>query len=376
MTERKRVKRAHGEGTYTVRSDGRVQYRVLIDGRRIVATGRNRTEAKAKARERAQVLGRRKTTATMRELADEWTELAAAERGLRPTTADNYASLLANHVLPELGEDRLEALTKRRVAQAVQAMGGATSTRRSAYAALVKVLDYAVAQGLLGRNIARDVPRPSRVDAAPRDLTDDEAVRLLRAAKGHRWEVAAWLGLACGMRRGEALGLQWTDVDLTAGVAHVRRNVTRSSAGLVVGEPKTKRGRRMVPLPPAVVAQLKAHRKRQAADQLAAGSAWSDSGHVLTNEAGGVVEPRNLSRAWAGWAAAAGIEDTGTHVGRHYAATTLLASGQASVADVAAMLGHDPAVLLGTYAAAVAQGQRQAADVLGSTLAAGVRKAK
>jgi integrase len=93
---------------------------------------------------------------------------------------------------------------------------------------------------------------------------------------------------------------------------------------------------------------------------------------VLTNGVGGLVEPRTLSRAWEEWAKAAGVEDTGTHLGRHYAATSLLASGAASVADVAALLGHDPAVLLNTYATAVAAGQRAAVDVLGASLTAPV----
>jgi integrase len=91
---------------------------------------------------------------------------------------------------------------------------------------------------------------------------------------------------------------------------------------------------------------------------------------VLTNELGGMAEPRQLSRVWSGWARRAGIKDRGTHVGRHFAATTLLASGRASVADVAQMLGHNPSVLLDTYASAIADGQRAAADVLGSALSA------
>jgi integrase len=105
-----------------------------------------------------------------------------------------------------------------------------------------------------------------------------------------------------------------------------------------------------------VVQALQVHRRAQAAARLAA-TYWHDEGLVLTNGVGGLVEPRTLSRAWEEWAKAAGVEDTGTHLGRHYAATSLLASGAASVADVAALLGHDPAVLLNTYATAVAAGQ-------------------
>jgi hypothetical protein len=62
------------------------------------------------------------------------------------------------------------------------------------------------------------------------------------------------------------------------------------------------------------------------------------------------------------------MTDTGTHTGRPFAASTLLASGSASVADVAAALGHDPSLLLTVYAQAVAAGQRAASDALGAAL--------
>jgi integrase len=83
-----------------------------------------------------------------------------------------------------------------------------------------------------------------------------------------------------------------------------------------------------------------------------------------------VVDPRNLSRAFVEWAKAAGVSDAGTHLGWHFAATMMLSSGRASVADVAAVLGHDPAVLLTTYAAAVSEGQNAAASALGEVLTA------
>lgn len=153
-----------------------------------------------------------------------------------------------------------------------------------------------------------------------------------------------------------------------AGRLTVTGNVTRTrSAGLHRGTTKSRRGRRAVPLGPEVVEALREHRKVQAAERLAA-AAWADSDLVITNEAGGLVDPRALSRVFAAWATAAGVEDTGTHLGRHFAATMMLSSGRASVADVAAVLGHDPAVLLTTYAAAVSQGQQAAAGALGAVL--------
>lgn len=361
-------KRGSGEGSYYRRKDGTWNFRVMIDGVRYSADGRTKTLAKLSALEKAEVGAKPDAIVTFGELVEEWSGLSATRVKLAPSTQDQYRSLLRTHALPTLEKARLDQLTKRVLARAVDGIEGSSSTRRSTYAALVKVLDYGVDTGRLGRNMAREVRRPHAAPAARRELSNAEAGDLIKAASGHRWEVAVWLSLGCGLRRGEVLALRWSDFNRDLTELAVTGNVTRTSAGLVRGAPKTRRGQRMVPVPTAVTTALRAHRAAQAESRLLVGPAWLDLGYVLTNEVGGIVEPRALSRVWAGWAKAAGLSDQGTHLGRHYAATTLLASGAASVADVAAQLGHDPAVLLNTYASAIATSQRAASDVLGASL--------
>jgi|GEM_PF-1344713 len=363
-------KRADGEGTYYARPDdegGGWLYRLSVNGRRVSGSGKTKAAARKVAEDRARLVADKPATSTVEVLVTEWSKLDPASVGLRPTTADQYRALLRRHIVPALGQVRLSNLTRRMVADAVRGVQGSASTRRSTYAALVKVFDHAVGAGVLAVNLARETPRPRAAESRNRAVDQEAARGVLTAATGHRWGVAAWLGFGCGLRRGEVLALRWADVDLELGELAVTGNVTRSSAGLVRGLPKTRRGQRRVPVPAAVVEVLKSHRTTQAAERLAA-LVWTDQGLVLTNEVGGVVEPRALSRAWSGWARSAGLSDRGTHAGRHYAATTLLSSGAASVADVAAALGHDPAVLLNTYAVAVASGQRAASDVLGASL--------
>lgn len=368
-------KRGNQEGTYTQKPNGSWRCRVEVNGQRISATAKTQAAALKAAKDLARRVGDRRGSDTVADVVTAWSALPlagtalGARKPLRATTRDQYLSLLRSRVLPSIGSTKVERLTKRQVADLFPlGDGSSASSLRSTYAALVRVLDYAVERGVVAVNIAREVSRPAAPERRSRHVDREAVSRILAAAAGDRLEVAAWLGFGCGLRRGESLGLRWSDVDLDAGVLSVSGSVTRSSAGLVRGATKTERGRRLVPMPPVVVEQLRAHKKRQAQEQLAAGSAWQPLGMVMTNEIGGMVEPRRLSRQWQQWSKAAGVEDTGTHVARHYAASTLLASGAASVADVAAQLGHDPAVLLNTYAVAVVAGQRAASNVLGDSL--------
>jgi integrase len=346
---------------------------MLVNGQRVSGSGPTQAKAKKSAKERAKLAAKHQTRGTFKELFEEWETLPKDIILIGPSTRDTYRFLIRKHFLPTLGDEMLTKMTEAKVAKALGSLNSlSTSTRRNAYAGLVKVLDYAVSQKRVGTNVARLCNRPVGVSTAGREITQDQVLRILKAARGDRYEVAAWLGFGCGLRRGEILALRWVDVDFERGElavdAHVG-NLTRTSAGLIAGPPKTERGARRVPIPAEVVTRLRAHRRRQLEEQLKAGDAWRYVGTVLTNEIGGYVEPRSLSRSWNKWAKSANVNERGTHAGRHYAASTLLASGRASAADVAAQLGHNPAVLLTTYAAAVAPSQRAAADVLGASLA-------
>jgi integrase len=359
--------RAKGEGAYWQRPNGTWRYRILVEKRRIDGTGATRKEAKVNALAKLHREGPRSTTVTVNDLFAEWHASGLQAAGLRPTTFDQYVSLLRVWVIPTLGDTQVRNLTRNDVAKCVATWTGSASSRRSIYAAFSKLIDHAVSLGILNSNVVRQVPRPAAPEPRHRDVPDDSFPRLLSASDGHRWEIAVWLAFAAGLRRGEILGLQWSDISASTITISNRGNITRSSQGLRQGPPKTRAGVRQIHVSEALDRALSRHKAMQTQMRLAA-PVWTPSDFVLTTHIGGPVEPRALSRAWRGWARTAGLPDKGIHVGRHYASTHMLASGEASVADVAATMGHDPAVLLHTYAAAVATSQRRATDALGETL--------
>lgn len=136
----------------------------------------------------------------------------------------------------------------------------------------------------------------------------------------------------CGLRRGEVLGLHWADVDLDQGVASIRETGEE-------GTPKSESGVRAVPLPAPVATTLRSWRKRQAADQLAWGPDWPETGLVFTREDGTAVPAQWVSVRFETLAYRAGLPPVRFHDLRHGAASLCKAAGL-DTKVISALLGH------------------------------------
>jgi len=132
----------------------------------------------------------------------------------------------------------------------------------------------------LARNPAdtADPPRAPGKHAAMVTWDATETARFLTAVQDDRLYAAFLLLATTGARRGEVLGLCWSDVDLGTGRAAIRQTVITVNNEAQIGEPKTARGRRTIDLDAATVAGLKEHRKRQAQERLLVGQGGVTSG--------------------------------------------------------------------------------------------------
>jgi integrase len=193
---------------------------------------------------------------------------------------------------------------------------------------------------LVERNVATVVRPPSvdRVEVQP--WSTEEASRFLAATVDHRLHALFAVGVALGLRKGELLALRWDDVDLDDGVLHVRQNVQRlPEMGLVFGPPKSNKSRRTIPLPTASARVLRTHRANQAAEALALGQSWVDSGLVFTSTVGTVIEPRNLNRFFDELITKAAVRRIRFHDLRHTCASLLLVQN-VPARVVMEILGH------------------------------------
>ncbi len=240
-------------------------------------------------------------------------------------------------------------------------------------AILRRALADAQRAGLVGRNVAADATPPRIASRPIAYLQPDELRRLLSATAEDPLGPLYALAASTGLRRGELVGLRWTDVDLKAGTLRVARSVGRDEAGgWTAAETKSVRSRRMLPLPSMARNAFDRQRKRQAALKLAAGTAWQDrDALVFTDAVGRPLLPEYVSHAFAKARTVAGLPTATLHQLRHTAATLLLAEG-VPLAVISDWLGHSGiAVTAAHYAAVVPQLRRDAADAMDRALSGG-----
>jgi integrase len=243
--------------------------------------------------------------------------------------------------------------------------GLAESTIRSAYTILHAVLDTAVRDGALASNPAAAIRRPRVTAKEAAHLTPAQVAALLRAAEGSRYAPMFALLVHTGLRRGEALALQWADVDFARSLLRVRGTLSRIDGGLLITEPKTAKSKRFVPISEPAARLLRQVQDSQAEERRLAGSAWRQTGFVFTTELGEPCDPRNALRALRVAATKAGLPHAGLHTLRHSAASVMLTRG-VPLKVVSEILGHSSIAITGDiYGHVSPDVSRQAMDLLG-----------
>jgi len=299
--------------------------------------------------------------------------LATARSSVRPRTHESYTDMVRLHLLPTLGHHRLTTLAPQHVhalLDAKLAEGLSPRTVQYLHAILRRALGQAVRWGVVPRNVAALVspPRVSRRELPV--LTPDEARHLLEHIRGDRLEALYTIALALGLRQGEALGLQWEDVDLENGALRVRHTLQRVDGAPQLMEPKSSQSRRTIAMPSVAVLALREHRTRQLQERLWAGSRWQKSDFIFTSTIGTPLYSRATTQRFQRILTAAGLRRVTFHSLRHACASFLLAQG-VSPRVVMETLGHSQfSTTMDIYAHVMPAMQRDAAERMDALLAA------
>jgi len=201
-------------------------------------------------------------------------------------------------------------------------------------------------------------------------LDENQVQSFLLAARESRYQVLYFLAIATGLREGELLGLQWSDIDWVNRRIQIKRQLQRlpEGKGLTFSEPKSRSGKRVIVVGPVVLEKLRNHLNQQLLIRQFAGDRWQDNDLVFPSTIGTPMEWRNMVRDFKDTLKRAGLPDIRFHDLRHTAATLMLKEG-IHPKVVQERLGHSQISLtLDTYSHVLPSMQEEAAQILDQLL--------
>lgn len=273
-----------------------------------------------------------------------WVEDKQSE--LRYNTLKKYRWLTSHYVVPHLGKVPLADLQPRHLQSLYTSLRTGRNGKRLSDRSILHLhvmihgaLERAVRWGLVSRNVAELVDPPRVREKEMQVWSVEEVQRFLEAAREYRYYMVFLLAITTGMRKAEICGLKWEDIDLDTGHITVRRSLV-----YVKGEPrfeelKTAKSRRVVSIPPEVVAELRRHRAQQAQEKLLMGAAYQDHGLVNCRADGRPIYYRTLDNQWLKAQEQAGVRRIRFHDLRHTHASLLFEQG-VPLKLISERLGH------------------------------------
>lgn len=278
-----------------------------------------------------------KSGTTVGEYCTHWlASIAPAKASAK--TLERYREIVEKHIVPKLGATTLQKLDGSKIddfynhlrgAGRLDGKGGLSAqTVLHIHRLLSQVLASAVKAKKLRHSpmdAVQTTPKVRREEIQV--LTDDEQLALLRHMKATPIYLQVLIATATGMRRGEILGLRWSDILFDRNELKVAQVVEQTKSRVSFKVPKTDRSRRTISLPVSMMSRLRTAKKEQAELRLKLGLGKSSSDLVFCDLEGHPLNPLNFSKQFASEADAAELGHVTFHGLRHTHITHLLRSG-------------------------------------------------
>ena len=277
---------------------------------------------------------------------------------ISPKSLERYRQILRLYVVPHIGAVRMQKLRAVHLTELYANLlraGGHEGRPLSAasvgytHRILHRMLGHAATWGVVATNVATLVDPPPVPEGEITILTEEQIGVMLRHLEGRSLRPIVSFLLGTGARRGEALALRWSDVDLDERIVRIERSLEQTKAGLRFKAPKTKRGRRNVSISPWLVAELRAHRLLQQERRLSLGMGRaSDDALVFSRWDGSLRAPHGVTQKFRLVMEALDVDCT-LHALRHTHVSQLIASGL-DILTISRRIGHaSPSVTLNVY---------------------------
>ena len=302
-------RRANGEGNIRKRKDGRWEGRYTIGrdpktGKAVIKNVLGRTQAEVKEKLKRAIDENRGLDViksgeyTVGKWLDLWYESYAKVK-MRPSSYLTYRGYIDNHVKPYIGSIPLSKLTTLdlqtlykklltegrvdRIEAKKQPKGLSAKTVRNIHQIISSALKLAIEQRLIARNPADGCALPKAERKEMQTLPVEQLTSFLREAKDSGVFALYYIDLTTGLRRGELLGLKWSDIDLEKGDLRVQRQIGRIDGKIIAMPLKTKNAYRTLPLSADAIDVLVQQRRKTG------NSEW-----VFPSPSGGPMSPDSV----------------------------------------------------------------------------------
>ena len=307
------------------------------------------------------------------EWIDTWLEVYIVPN-VSPTTLSRYEGMIKRYIKPIIGSIQVQQLNTLAVQAWVNGLKVSPVSGKEMSAATIKhtyhilkaAMDKAVLAGIIPCTPCSGIMLP-KGRKKPAVVYDESQIKqLIAAAKGTEMELIIDIELCLGLRRGELLGLQWSDIDWNKNQIHIVHNRVVVKGKSVDKDPKTETSRRTVDVPAQLIEKLRKHKNNCLANRLRLGPAYTITDYVIVHPDGRPIYPEYVTQLFKKLQKKAGLPECRFHDLRHLCASIMLMQG-VNVKVAQEHLGHkDITTTMNIYSHVLPSVAKEAAQKIGS----------